>query len=254
MIDSKDWGTVQFASVITEAELRWRNQVLPELRKSPGLQARIQQDPLLREALLVLTAPSQDEAVAAAQRLRARWFPFHGLNEDGEKRRKWLGDLQEATASEAHKQGATEERLKQLLGEQAVWLAVMRSPVKSTEPATWKQALKRWIQEYKGDALTEVQAPAGSRRRPPVQAVEYAPPSPERFFAETRLLAVESLNTVWLCEKAGTQLSDAQKNVLRLTYVTGLMEDHIAFEMALSVEAVSKLKRNAMAVLRAPTV
>jgi DNA-binding CsgD family transcriptional regulator len=37
---------------------------------------------------------------------------------------------------------------------------------------------------------------------------------------------------------------------MRLTYVTGIMEDHIADQMGLSVEAVGKLKRNAMAVLR----
>jgi DNA-directed RNA polymerase specialized sigma24 family protein len=251
MHDSKIRGTVQFASVITEAEIRWRDKVLPEMQTSPGLQARIAQDPILRQARVVLTAASKEEAVEAAKRLRGRWFPFHGLNEDGEQRRKWLSDLQEATAAEARDRGATEDRIKELLGEQAVWLAVMRSPMKSTAPNIWKQADKRWIQEYKSDVLTEVDAPASARRRP---APGFEPPSPERFFAETRLLAMESLNTVWLCEKAGTQLSDAQKNVLRLTYVTGLMEDHIAYQMELSIEAVGKLKRNAMSALRAAAV
>ena len=251
MTHSQDWGTVQFASVITEAEMRWRNKVLPEIQTSTSFQARIAQDPILREARVVLTAASKEEAVEAAKRLRGRWFPFHGLNENGEKRRAWLSDLQEATAAEARKQGASEERVKHLLGEQGVWLAVMRSPMKSTAPPVWKQAQKRWIQEYKGDVLVEADAPPTSRVRRRVQPVEFKPPSPERFFAETRLLAIESLNTAWLCEKAGTQLSDAQKNVLRLTYVTGLMEDNIADQKGLSIEAVGKLKRNAMAALRA---
>lgn len=236
--------------MITEAETRWRNQVLPELQTSPSLQARIQQDPILREALKVLTAEQREAAVAAAERLRSRWFPFHGLNEIGERRRKWLGDLQEATAAEARDAGVSEERVKTLLNEQAVWLAVIRSPMKSTAPQVWKEAQQRWIQEYKSDVLTEVSGGA-TRRRRGAQPMEFEPPSPERFFAETRLLAIESLNTVWLCEKVGTQLSDAQKNVLRLTYVTGLMEDHIADQMGLSIDAVGKLKRNAMAVLRA---
>ena len=61
---------------------------------------------------------------------------------------------------------------------------------------------------------------------------------------------MESLNTAWLCETAGTRLTAAQQTVMRLTYVTGIMEDHIADQMGLSVEAVGKLKRNAMAVLR----
>jgi DNA-directed RNA polymerase specialized sigma24 family protein len=248
MTNSQGWGTVQFASVITEAEIRWRDKVLPEIQTSPSLQARVQQDPILREARIVLTADQREDAVAAAERLRSRWFPFHGLNEIGEQRRKWLGDLQEVTAAEAKEQGASEERVKDLLNEQAVWLAVMRSPMKSTAPQVWKQAQKRWIQEYKSDVLTEVKGSAGRRRA--AQPAAFEPPSPERFFAETRLLAIESLNTVWLCEKAGTQLSDAQKNVLRLTYVTGLMEDHIADQMGLSIEAVGKLKRNAMAALR----
>lgn len=230
--------------------MRWRNKALPEIQTSASLQARIQQDPILREARVVLTA-SKEEAIAAATRLRGRWFPFHGLNEDGEKRRAWLGDLQETTAGEARGRGAGEERVKQLLGEQALWLAVMRSPMKSTAPPVWKQAQKRWIQEYKDDVLVQVDAPASSRLRHRVQPVEYQPPSPERFFAETRLLAMESLNTAWLCEKAGAQLTDAQRTVLRLSYVTGLMEDHIADQMGLSIEAVGKLKRNAMAVLRA---
>jgi hypothetical protein len=234
MTNSQGWGTVQFASVITEAEVRWRNQVLPEIQTSPSLQARIQQDPILREALIVLTAGLREDAVAAAERLRSRWFPFHGLNEIGEQRRKWLGDLQEVTASEARERGATEERVKDLVNEQAVWLAVMRSPMKSTAPQVWKQAQKRWIQEYKSDVLTEVNGSA--RRRHGAQPVGFEPPSPERFFAETRLLAMESLNTVWLCEN---------------TYVTGLMEDHIADQMGLSIEAVGKLKRNVMAALRA---
>ncbi len=172
--------------MITEAEVRWRNQVLPEIQTSPSLQARIQQDPILREALIVLTAGLREDAVAAAERLRSRWFPFHGLNEIGEQRRKWLGDLQEVTASEARERGATEERVKDLVNEQAVWLAVMRSPMKSTAPQVWKQAQKRWIQEYKSDVLTEVNGSA--RRRHGAQPVGFEPPSPERFFAETRLL------------------------------------------------------------------
>ena len=140
MTHSQDWGTVQFASVITEAEMRWRNKVLPEIQTSTSFQARSAQDPILREARVVLTAASKEEAVEAAKRLRGRWFPFHGLNENGEKRRAWLSDLQEATAAEARKQGASEERVKYLLGEQGVWLAVMRSPMKSTAPPVWKQA------------------------------------------------------------------------------------------------------------------
>jgi hypothetical protein len=251
MTNSQDWGTVQFAAVITDAEMRWRNKVLPDIKTSVSFQARIEQDPILREARVVLTAASKEEAVEAAKRLRGRWFPFHGLNESGEKRRAWLSDLQEATAAEAREWGATEERIKQLMGEQAVWLAVMRSPMKSTPPPVWKQAQKRWIQEYKGDVLVEDKLAPSSRTRRRSEPVEYEPPSPERFFAETQLLAMESLNTAWLCEKAGTQLSDAQKNVLRLTHVTGLMEDHIADQMGLSIEAVGKLKRNAMAALRA---
>jgi hypothetical protein len=242
-------GTLQFASVIGEAEQRWSRRVLPEIQTSEHFQARIVQDPILRESRIVLTG-TKEEAVEAAQRLRGRWFPFHGLNESGEKRRAWLGELQEVTAAEARERGVGEELIKDLLGKQALWLAVMRSPMKSTPAMAWKEAQKRWILESKEDQVVEVESQSASTRKPHQQAVQYQPPSPERFLAETRLLAMESLNTAWLCETAGTRLTTAQQTVMRLTYVTGIMEDHIADQMGLSVEAVGKLKRNAMAVLR----
>jgi hypothetical protein len=242
-------GTFQFASVVTEAEDRWRLRVLPEIQTSEAFQARIEHDPILREARIVLTAQSKDDAVAAAERLRSRWFPFHGLNENGQKRRAWLGELQEATGSEARERGVTDEMIRELLDGQALWLALMRSPMKTTPPPVWKEAQKRWIQEYKDDVLVQVDPPASSTRRPQA-ATDYTPPSPERFFAETRLLAMESLNTAWLCEKAGAKLSDAQRTVMRLTYVTGLMEDHVADQMGVSEEAVSQLKRRTMQLLR----
>jgi len=245
----KKIGTVQFASVIGEAEQRWSRRVLPEIQTSETFQARIHQDPILRESRIVLTG-TKEEAVEAAQRLRGRWFPFHGLNENSEMRRTWLGELQEATATEARERGAGDELIKDLLGKQALWLAVMRSPMKSTPPPIWKEAQKRWILESKEDQVVEVQSQAASTRKPHKQAVQYQPPSPERFLAETHLLAMESLNTAWLCEMAGTRLTTAQQTVMRLSYVTGLMEDHIADQMGLSIEAVGKLKRNAMAVLR----
>jgi hypothetical protein len=242
-------GTVQFASVIGEAEQRWSRRVLPEIQTSDRFQARIEQDPILRESRIVLTG-TKEERVAAAERLRGRWFPFHGLNENGEKRRAWLGELQEATAAEARERGVGDELIKDLLQKQALWLAVMRSPMKSTPPMVWKEAQKRWILESKEDQVVEVQSQAASTRKPHLQPVQYQPPSPERFLAETQLLAMESLNTAWLCETAGTRLTTAQQAVMRLSYVTGLMEDHIADQMGLSIEAVGKLKRNAMAVLR----
>ena len=121
--------------------------------------------------------------------------------------------------------------------------------MKSTPPPVWKEAQKRWIREYKSDNLVQLDPPAASTGNPSA-AVGYTPPSPERFFAETRLLAMESLNTAWLCEKAGSKMSDAQRTIMRLTYVTGLMEDHIADQMGLSEEAVSQLKRRTMALLR----
>jgi len=245
----KSLGTLQFASVVTEAEDRWRLRVLPEIQTSEAFQARIEHDPILREARVVLTAESQDEAVAASERLRGRWFPFHGLNENGQKRRAWLGELQEVTSTEARERGVADDMIRDLLERQALWLALMRSPMKSTPPPVWKEAQKRWIQEVKDDVLVQVDQPASTRRRG-APAVEYQPPSPARFFAETRLLAMESLNTAWLCEKAGAKLSDAQRTVMRLTYVTGLMEDHIADQMGLSEEAVGQLKRRTMQLLR----
>jgi hypothetical protein len=242
-------GTVQFASVISEAEQRWSRRVLPEIQTSETFQARILQDPILRESRIVLTG-TKEEAVAAVQRLRSRWFPFHGLNENGEKRRAWLGDLQEVTVAEARERGVGDELIQQLLDKQALWLAVMRSPMKSTPQMAWKEAQKRWLLETKEDQVVEVQSQAAYTRRRHQQPVQYQAPSPERMLAETHLLAMEALNTAWLCETAGARLTTAQQTVLRLSYVTGLMEDHIADQMGLSVEAVGKLKRNSMAVLR----
>ena len=46
----------------------------------------------------------------------------------------------ERPAAVSRSSGASEERVTDLLAEQPVWLAVMRSPMKSTAPHIWKQA------------------------------------------------------------------------------------------------------------------
>ena len=251
MSPTKGPGTAQFSAAIGDAEGRWRRKVLPKIESSASLQARVDQDPFLRAGYAVLTAGTDEEARTGAQHWRDAWFPFHGLSEDTRTRITWLRNLQQATATEAQERGDDEEGVNGILSQQSLWLAVLRSPLNITEDAAWKEARRRWIHESQEDVLSPIDAPYAPPRR---AHIPFEPPSPERGFAETRLLAMESLHTAILCEEVDDQLSDEQKTIMRMTYVIGLMEDEIADQTGLAVDEVIHLKRQALAALRARAV
>jgi DNA-directed RNA polymerase specialized sigma24 family protein len=251
MSNPQNWGTLQFKGVIGDTEERWRRQVFPEMQSSASFQARVHQDPFLRDAYAVLTAESDGEAVEAAKQLRGRWFPFHALNDDNSKRTAWLDELQQVTRAEAQERGSSEQEIEDFLAAQSLWLAVLRSPLKLTGVETWQQGQRRWIQESRASAVrttADGDEPRGN------QPVAYTPPSPERFITETRLLALESLDTALLCETVGKRLPEDQQTAMRLSYVTGLMEDEIASQMGVDQDFVSQLKRHALGALRAGLV
>lgn len=248
---TKGPGTAQFSAAIGDAEGRWQRLVLPKIEKSERLQARVNQDPFLRAGFALLTAKTDEEARAGGQRFRDDWFPFHGLSENARARITWLRDLQEATAAEAHERGDAEQRVNEILSQQSLWLAVLRSPLNITEDKAWKEARRRWIHESLEGVLSPIDAPYAPKRRP---HVPFEPPSPERSFAETRLLAMESLHTAMLGEVVGEQLSDEQRTILRLSYVMGLMDDEIADQVRLAADEVIHLKRQALGTLRAKAV
>ncbi len=248
---TKGPGTAQFSAAISDAEVRWRRLVLPKIEESEPLQVRVNQDPFLRAGFAVLAAETDEDARAAGQRLRDDWFPFHGLSENARARITWLRDLQEATAAEARERGDAEQRVDEILSQQSLWLAVLRSPLNITEDKAWKEARRRWIHESLDGAVSPIDAPYAPTRRP---HVPFNPPSPDRSFAETRLLAMESLHTAVLGEVVGPTLSDEQRTIMRLSYVMGLMDDEIADQVGLIADEVIHLKRQALRTLRAKAV
>ena len=249
MTKSQGWGTTQFQGMLGNTEERWRSQVLPEMQNSESFQARVQQDPFLREAYAVLTAETEEASVEAASRLRSRWFPFHALNDNNSERVAWLEELHDATSAESQERGSSEQEIAELLSAQQLWLAVLRSPLKLTGVEIWKQGQNRWRQEY---LAAQSASDGGAASDDP--GYGYTPPSPGRFITEMRLLAMESLNTALLCEVVGKRLGDDHKAVLQLTYVVGLMEDGIAEQMGIARDDVSHLKRYALGSLRAEAV
>ncbi len=250
MIGPEFGPTARFEALTDDAAQRWRRRVLAKIDASEGLRARVNVDPFLREAYLVVTARNDEEGYNVAKRLRGRWFPLHALNEDNQKRVAWLKDLQETTVTDARDRKLSGDRVKDILEQQAFWLAVLRCPLTLTDDAAWKEARKSWIAECQEEVLTLADpAPIPTRkpRRPPI---EFKPISRERFLTEARLLAMESLHTALLCELVSGQVTDAQKTVLRLFYVIGLMEDQIADQMGMDPESVGQLRRRALGALR----
>lgn len=254
MTDLHFGPTGKFEALTDEAATRFDRRVLNKIEASEGMLERIRVDPFLHDAHMVLKATTDVDARKAAKRLRGRWFPFHALNDDNQKRVAWLKDLQEATVTDARNQKLSGERTKRLLEQQALWLAVLRSPMILTDDAAWKEARKSWTAEFKEEVLTLADPTAGLGRKPQPPPVSLKTLSHERFLAEARLLAMESLHTAYLCQVVDPQLTDAQRAVLRYSYVIGLMENQIANQMGLTSDAVGQLRRRALGAVRKEAV
>ncbi len=250
MTDLHFGPTGKFEALTDDAAARFDRRALKKIEASDSLLDRIKVDPFLREAYAVLKAETDVEARKAAKRLRGRWFPFHALNDDNQKRVAWLKDLQETSLTDAREHKLSSERTKQLLEQQALWLALLRSPMILSDDAAWKEAIKSWSAEFKQDVLTLADAVPGPAHKPQLPPVSFQTLSHERFLAEARLLAMESLHTAFLCEVVDPQLTDAQKAVLRYFYVIGLMEDQIANQMGMTADAVGQLRRRGLGTVR----
>jgi hypothetical protein len=250
MTDLHFGPTGKFEALTDDAVVRFDRRALKKIEASDNLKEWIDVDPFLREANAVLKAQNDVEARKAAKRLRGRWFPFHALNEDNQKRVAWLKDLQETTLTDAHEHRLSGDRTKRLLEQQALWLALMRTPMVLSDDTAWKEAIKSWSAELKEDVLTVPDQTSGVDHKPQPPAASFKTLSHERFLAEARLLAMESLHTAYLCEAVDPQLTDAQKAVLRYFYVIGLMEDQIAKQMGLTADAVGQLRRRGLGTVR----
>lgn len=250
MTDLHFGPTGKFEALTDEAAARFDRRPLKKIEASETLMERIKVDPFLRDAYAVLKAQNDVEGRKAAKQLRGRWFPFHALNEDNQKRVAWLKDLGETTATEAHVHKLSGDRTKRLLEQQALWLALLRSPMVLSDDAAWKEARQSWSAEFKEDVLTVPDELTGVEHTPRPPRNSMATLSHERFLAEARLLAMESLHTAYLCEVVESQLTDAQKAVLRYFYVIGLMENQIANQMGMTTDAVGQLRRRALGAVR----
>jgi len=250
MTDLHFGPTGKFEALTDEAAGRFDRRVLKKIEASEAMLERIRVDPFLRDAHLVLKATTDVDARKAAKRLRGRWFPFHALNDDNQRRVAWLKDLQEATLTDAREHKLSGERTKRLLEQQALWLAVLRSPMILTDDAAWKEVRKSWSAEFKEELLTLPDPTPGAAAKPQPPPASLKTLSHERFLAEARLLAMESLHTAYLCDVVDPQLTDAQRAVLRYFYVIGLMENQIANQMGLTTEAVGQLRRRALGAVR----
>jgi hypothetical protein len=254
MTDLHFGPTGKFEALTDEAAGRFDRRVLKKIEASEVMLERIRVDPFLRDAHIVLKAATDVDARKAAKRLRGRWFPFHALNDDNQKRVAWFKDLQESTVADAREHNLPGERTKRLLEQQAMWLAVLRCPMTLTDDLAWKEARKSWTAELKEEPLPHSDSTPGMVHKPQTTRPSVQTLSHERFLAEARLLAMESLHTAYLCETVDTKLTDAQKAVLRYFYVIGLMENQIGNQMGLMTDAVGQLRRRALGAVRKEAV
>jgi DNA-directed RNA polymerase specialized sigma24 family protein len=207
----------------------------------------VKRDPLLRACYAVLAAPTS-MANEAVRDLRDLWYPFHLLHENQRKRLQWMEALQQATGKEAAEAGWDEERTSALLESQGLWAAVIRSPIKFTGDAAWREIRKSLAADEMGNPygrqadLQKLGVEVSHKR-------ELADAGP-REVAATRLLVYESLVSAAVAHLAAQELSDAQQKALQFTYIGGLMEREVAVQMLMSEEAVAQLKRRALAIIR----